>query len=155
MKYTRYVVYAAITAALYFVMVVGLAPVSFHILQFRAANVLKALSVCHPAFAFGFGLGNFFANQASPFGVLDWGIMPVFYIGAALIAWTLRKRRWLAVGAQSAVIAVGVATFPLGLGAGLPWLASFVSVFASTVVIIGAGTLILVPAWEAVNRNET
>lgn len=154
MKHTKRVVYAAIIGALYFVMVVGLAPVSFHVLQFRAANVLKALALCRPEFAFGFALGNFFANQASPFGVLDWGIMPLFDVAGALAAWHLRRWRWLAVIAQSAVIAVGVATFPLGLGAGLPWLMSFASVFASSAIIIGAGVLMLVPAYEAVFPSD-
>lgn len=154
MKHTKRVVYAAIIGALYFVMVIGLAPVSFHVLQFRAANVLKALALCRPEFALGFGLGNFFANQASPFGVLDWGIMPLFDVTGALAAYRLRRWRWLAVIAQSAIIAVGVATFPLGIGAGLPWLLSFASVFVSSAGIIGAGVLILVPAYKAVFRDE-
>lgn len=153
MKQTKYVVYAAIIGALYFVMVVGLAPISFHILQFRAANVLKALAICRPEFAFGFALGNFFANQASPFGILDWGIMPLFDICGALSAWLLRRIKWLAICVQSATIAVGVATFPLGLGAGFPWLLSFISVFLSSAIIIGAGVVILVPAYKAIENK--
>ena len=98
MKHTRHIVYASIIGALYAVLVVGLAPLSFHILQFRAANLLKALAICHPAFAFGFGIGNFFANQASPFGVLDWGIMPLFDIVGALTAYQLRRWKWAARG---------------------------------------------------------
>lgn len=154
MKSTRYMVYAAIIGALYFVLVVGLAPISFHILQFRAANVLKALAVCRPEFAFGFALGDFFANQASPFGALDWGIMPFFDVAGALSAYRLRKHKWVAVIVQSAIIAIGVATFPLGLGAGLPWAWSFVSVFLSSIMMIGTGTIILLPAWDAVFISE-
>jgi len=154
MKHTKRAVYAAIVAALYFIMVIGLAPISFHVLQFRVANVLKALALCRPEFALGFGLGNFFANQASPFGVLDWGIMPLFDVAGALAAYQLRRWRWLAVIAQSAVIAIGVATFPLGIGAGLPWSMSFASVFVSSVIIIGAGVLILVPAYKAVFNDD-
>ena len=153
MKDTKRVVYAAIVGALYFVMVLALAPVSFGVLQFRAANMLKALAVCRPEFAAGYALGDFFANQASPFGVWDWGVMPVFDFLGALVAWWLRRVRvrgfpWLSVLAQSVIVAVGVATFPLGLGGGFPWLASFVSVLASTVVAVSAGTVILVPAFE-------
>lgn len=150
---TRHVVYAAIIGALYFILVVGLAPISFHVLQFRAANMLKALAICRPEFALGFALGDFFANQASPFGILDWGVMPFFDIGGALLAYALRRRKWVAVGAQSAIIAIGVATFPLGLGAGLPWLFSFASVFTSSMLVIGAGTIILLPAYEAMRWN--
>lgn len=154
MKHTRYVVYTAVIGALYFILVIGLAPISFHILQFRAANVLKALAVCRPEFAFGFALGDFFANQASPFGALDWAIMPFFDIGGALSAYGLRQRKWLAVVAQSVIIAIGVATFPLGLGARLPWAWSFVSVFASSVLVIGIGTTFLLPAYNAVFGSE-
>jgi uncharacterized membrane protein len=155
MKHTRYIVYAAIIGALYFVLVVGLAPISFHVLQFRAANALKALAVCRPEFAFGFALGDFFANQASPFGILDWGIMPFFDVVGALSAYRLRKWKWVAVIVQSVIIGVGVATFPLGLGAGLPWMLSFVSVFLSSMIVIGVGTVILLPAWSTVFASDT
>lgn len=153
MKRTSYVVYAAIVGALYFVLTVALAPISYHVLQFRVANVLKALALCRPEFAFGFALGNLFANQASPFGFLDWGVMPLFDVMGALAAYGLRRWKWVAVGAQSAIIALGVATFPLGLGAGLPWALSFASVFVSSAVIIGAGVAVLVPAYEAAERK--
>ncbi len=126
---TRTVVNAAIVAALYYVLVVGLAPISFTIFQFRIANVLKSLAVLHPSFGLGYAIGNFFANQLSPFGALDWAVMPLFDFGGAYLAYLLRKRLWLAVGIQSLVIAVGVATFPLGIGARLPWLGSFFLVF--------------------------
>lgn len=147
---TRAVVYAAIIAALYFVMVILFAPLSFYALQFRLANVLKALAVCRPEFALGFALGDFFANQASPFGPLDWAIMPLFDVAGALTAYLLRRWIWLAVGAQSAIIAVGVAAFPLGLGAGLPVPLTFVYVFISSAILIGAGTVVLLPAYQAV-----
>lgn len=149
MKTTRMVVYAGIIGALYCVLVIGLAPISYDILQLRIANVLKALAVVRPEFAFGFAIGNFIANQASPFGILDWGIMPFFDIAGALAAYRLRGRGWLAVLAQSAIIGIGVATFPLGLGAHLPWLAAFLSVFLSTVLVIGIGAVILLPPLKA------
>lgn len=156
MKHTRYVVYAAVVGALYYIFVVGLAPLSFYALQFRAANILKALAVCHPAFAFGFAMGDFFANQMSPFGWLDWGIMPFFDIAGAILAYKVYKMKgwkWLAVIVQSAVIAIGVATFPLGLGARLPWLMSFSSVFVSSLIIIGIGTITLLPIWNALRLH--
>jgi uncharacterized membrane protein len=149
MKTSRIVAYAGIIGALYCVLVIGLAPISYDILQLRMANVLKALAIVRPEFAFGFAIGNFIANQASPFGILDWGIMPFFDVAGALIAYHLRKRIWFAVLAQSAIIATGVATFPLGLGAHLPWLPAFLSVFLSSVLVIGIGAIILVPALKA------
>lgn len=150
---TKTVVYSAIMAALYYVLVIGLAPISFHIFQFRAANVLKALAVTNPAFGIGYAIGDFFANQTSPFGILDWGIMPLFDLMGAWMAYSLRKRLWLAVAAQSFIIAIGVATFPLGIGGNLPWLLSFVSVFVSSLFIIGAGTVVLLPIYKAAQKS--
>jgi len=158
MTHTKRTVYAALIGALYYILVIALAPISFHALQFRAANALKALAVCRPEFALGFALGDFFANQASPFGFWDWAIMPIFDLTGALAAYALRKIRirsipWLAILAQSVIIASGVATFPLGLGAGLPWIPTALSVFISTALIITAGTFTLIPAYHAIEAE--
>lgn len=147
---TRTIVYTALIGALYFVLTLAFAPLSFYALQFRVSNILKALAVCNPAFAFGFAMGDFFANQASPFGPLDWAIMPLFDVGGALAAYALRRSLPAAITAQSAIIALGVAVFPLGLGAGLYMPLTFVYVFISTLVIITGGSLILLPAYKAI-----
>lgn len=150
---TRAIVYTALIAALYFVLTIAFAPLSFYALQFRVSNILKALAVCNPAFAFGFALGNFFANQASPFGPLDWAIMPIFDVAGALAAYALRRRLPVAIVAQSAIIALGVAIFPLGLGASMYMPLTFCYVFTSTLVIIAGGSLILLPAYRAELRG--
>jgi len=147
---TKTIVYAAIMGALYFVLVIAFAPLSFYVLQFRVANVLKALAVCSPAFAFGYAIGDVFANMASPFGPLDWAVMPLFDVAGALTAYALRRHLPVAIVAQSVIIALGVAVFPLGLGAGLPMGLTFCYVFASTLAIIAGGSVILLPAYRAV-----
>lgn len=143
---TKTVVYAGLMGALYYVFVVGLAPISYDVFQFRIANVLKALAIYHPGLSLGYAIGNFFANQLSPFGMLDWLVMPVFDVIAGLTAWALRKCPapvW--IGAQSIIIAGAVAVFPLGLGGNIPMLPSFLSVLASTLVVITAGHLLFKP----------
>lgn len=147
---TKAIVLSGMLAAMYAACVWVLAPISFLVFQFRVANALKALAVLRWEFAVGFAVGDFIANQASPFGILDWGIMPVFDFLGAWLAWKLRRWRWLGVVVQSVIIAVGVATFPLGIGAGLPWLVSFISVFASSLLMIGAGTIVLLPVIEKI-----
>lgn len=151
---TKTVVRASIMAALYFVFVVALAPISFGPLQFRAANILKGLAIVDPAFALGYGLGNFFANQASPFGILDWAVMPVFDVVAALLAYSLRKLPALAVFIQSFVIAAAVSVFPLGIGGNVPFLVSFPGVFVSTLIIISVGYVVLVPVYRQTNSLQ-
>lgn len=147
---TKFIVRMAITAALYIVLMLAFAPVSFEALQFRVASVLLSLAVCGPEFAFGVALGNFFANMASPFGVYDFAIMPVFNIVGGLAAYALRRRLPVAIVTQSAIVALGVAVFPLGLGAGLYMPLTFAYVFTSTLVIIAGGSVILLPAYRAV-----
>jgi len=147
---TNQITRAALIAAAYASAVLAFAPISYGIFQLRAATLIKSLAVLRPEFAVGFAIGNLIANQVSPFGIYDWGIMPLFDLAGAYTAYRLRSRPWLAVLAQSLVIAVGVATFPLGLGAHLPWLLSFTSVFLSTLALITAGTIALVPAVKAV-----
>lgn len=151
---TRQIAYAAITAAIYAAAVLALAPISFGPIQLRAANALKALAICRPEFALGFAIGNFIANQASPFGPLDWAIMPLFDFAAAHLAWRLRTCPPLAIIAQSLTIAIGVATFPLGLGAHLPWPLSFASVALSSAAVITAGTIALVPPFRHLEAHR-
>jgi uncharacterized membrane protein len=142
-----------VLAAMYAAAVLALAPLSFAVFQIRVANALKALAICRPEFAFAFAVGDFIANQASPFGLLDWAVMPAFDFVGARLAWKLRRIPPLAILAQSLVIAAGVATFPLGLGARLPWLPSFLSVAASTLLVITIGTLVLVPVFREVEAE--
>ena len=147
---THQITRAALIAAAYASAVLAFAPVSYGIFQLRAATLIKSLAILRPEFAVGFAVGNLIANQASPFGFYDWGIMPLFDLAGAYTAYRLRSRPWLAILAQALIIAAGVATFPLGLGAHLPWILSFTSVFLSTTALIGIGTAVLVPAVKAV-----
>jgi len=146
----RHITYTALIAAAYAVSVLALAPISFGPLQFRAATMLKALAILRPEFAVGFAIGNSIANHASPFGFWDWLIMPIFDLIGAYTAWKLRRYKPAAIIAQSLIIATAVATFPLGLGGGLPWLPSFACVLITSLVAIAIGTITLLPTLRTV-----
>lgn len=146
------ITFTAMLAAMYAATVFALAPISFGMVQLRAAGMLQGLALVRPEFAVALGIGNFIANQVSPFGIYDWAIMPFFTWAAAHLAWRLRRLPPLALVTQSLLIAIGVATFPLGLGAGLPWLFSFVSVFGSMLIITTLGYIVLAPAWRYVEQ---
>ena len=64
---TRHVVLISIIAALYCVLTVAIAPISYGFIQFRVSEVLKIFVLFDPLFAVGIGIGTFFANLASPY----------------------------------------------------------------------------------------
>ena len=135
----RILVYGGLLAAAYFVLTVALAPLSYGPIQFRVSELLKPAALLHPAFAVAFGLGNGLANLTSPFGAWDFLVMSLVDALAAYLCWRLRSRPWLAVTVQAVVISLGVAVFPLGMGAGLPFIPSFGSVLASELVLLLGG----------------
>ena len=126
-------------AAAYVVVTLAFAPLSYGPLQFRVSEMLKPLALFHPAFAIAFGVGNGIANFASPFGFYDWFFMAFVDAGAALLCWWLRRWPWLALAVQAVVISAGVAMFPLGMGAGLPFLPTFIAVLIPELVLLFVG----------------
>lgn len=140
---TRLIAQSGVLAAAYAVLTVALAPLSYGPLQFRASELLKPLALFHPAFAIAFGVGNGLANLASPFGFYDWFCMAFVDAGAAWLCWLLRRWPYLALTVQAVVISAGVALFPLGLGAGLPFLPTFAAVLVPELVLLHGGYLLL------------
>jgi len=147
---TRTITLAGVTAAAYVALTVALAPISYNVFQFRVSEMLKPLALFSPVFALAFAVGNFIANLASPFGVLDWGVMPFVDALAALVCWWLRRWAMMAVIVQAVVISAGVAVFPLGFGAGLPVWLSFISVLVSELILLLGGYFII---WKRYGPN--
>jgi uncharacterized membrane protein len=142
-KHIAIVVKCGAIAALYVVLTVALAPLSYGALQFRVSEFLKPLALFAPWTAAAFALGTCIANLFSPFGMWDYVAMPLVDAIAALVCWRLRRHPLLALVIQAGVIALGVAIFPLGLGGGLPVLPSFISVCVSQVVIFLAAWFVI------------
>jgi uncharacterized membrane protein len=133
---TKTVTRAALVAAVYVVLTVVLAPLSFGPLQFRISEMLKPLALFAPWFAWAFALGTGLANLWSPFGPWDYVAMPLVDALAAWLCWKLRARPVTALLVQAAVISVGVAVFPLWLGGKIaPWL-TILPVLASQIIIL-------------------
>lgn len=130
-------------SALYLTLNLFIAPLAYGPFQFRVSNFLYPLALFNPVYSFGFGLGAFFTNLGSPFGVLDVVVMPVVTIGAAFLAWRLRKRPIPAVALQAIVISLGVSIFPLGLGGNIPFLLTFPWVLLSNSIIVVLGWVVL------------
>lgn len=145
---TRIIVYSAVLAATYVVVTIGLAPLSYGPIQFRVSELLKPAALLHPAFALAFGVGNGLANTLSPFGWYDYVLMSVVDGSAALLCWWLRRWPWLAVVIQAIVISTGVALFPLGMGAQLPFVPTFASVLVSELTLLCVGYAVVWRNWQ-------
>ncbi len=64
-------VYSAITASLYVVLTIAIAPLSYQAVQFRFSELLVFLSWIDPWYIPGLTLGCFIANLFGPFGIAD------------------------------------------------------------------------------------
>lgn len=140
---TRLVVYAGLIAATYAVVTIVLAPISYGPLQLRLSGLLKPLAIVSPIMGLGLSVGVALANLTSPFGAWDFVAMPLVSLLAASIAYRLRRLPWLAMVIQAAIIAGGVAVFPLYLGGGIPIWPTVAWVFASECSLYCLGYAVL------------
>jgi uncharacterized membrane protein len=155
---TKHVVLIGIIAALYCILTVAIAPISYGIVQFRISEVLKIFVLFDPYLAIGIGIGTFFANLVSPFaGPWELIFMPLTDIAGGLAAWVIFRTlgcRWpgipMAVYAVMTGAAVGCMLF--FIGAGGFWLL-FASVAASELVILIGGLPILLPVIHALQKR--
>ena len=68
---TKRIVVIAMVAAVYAVVTIGLAPISYGVFQFRISEALTLLTFFNPIFVPGLTLGVLVANFASPYGLMD------------------------------------------------------------------------------------
>ncbi len=91
----------------------------------------------------GLAIGVGLANLASPFGPYDFLIMPLVSFAASLVAYRMRRWPWMAMVVQAAIVAAGVAVFPLHMGGGIPVWPTVAFVFASEVTLYLVGYAVL------------
>lgn len=94
MKSTKFIIQAAIIAAIYAVLTIAFAPISYGEIQVRISEALTILPYFTPAAVPGLFIGCIIANLLSPVGILD----VVFGSLASLIAAYLTYRapkKWL------------------------------------------------------------
>jgi len=141
---TRNIVLIAVIAALYAVLTVALAPLSYGPLQFRIAEFLKVFVLYNPWLSFGIGIGTFFANLASPFvGPLELFWMPATDIAGGILAWFIyRLLYWrypvvpMFAYALTTSLAVGLMLYLLG--GGLFVTVTLLVLVSESVILIGA-----------------
>lgn len=141
---TKRVVLISTIAALYFVLTVAIAPLSYGPIQFRVSEALKVFVLFDPFAALGIGIGTFFANMMSPYaGPWDLIFMPITDMVGGLLAWFIykvinRKLPIVPIVVYALTTGVSVGLMLAMLGVGGFWLMT-ASVGASELIILIAG----------------
>jgi uncharacterized membrane protein len=90
---TRELSLVAVYAALYASLVIVFSPISFGVLQFRLAGVVRPGIARMRVLAVGYAIGVVVGNLMSPFaGIYELLLMPVASLAAGLIGYELAKR---------------------------------------------------------------
>ncbi len=138
-----------VVGALYVVLSLVVAPFAFGPLQFRVGEALKPLVIKYPVTIAAFGVGTFIVNLFSPFGFLDYALMPFVDVFGGVVCWGLarvfdsRFGTYVAALVYALITSLGVA-FVLAVAGGLPYLATFAYVAVSEVILLLAGNALLV-----------
>ena len=88
---TRRIVRIATIAALYAVITLAIAPIAYGPIQLRVSEALKVFVLFDPWLSLGIGIGTFFANLASGYGIWDLTFMPLTDIAGGVLAWAMYK----------------------------------------------------------------
>ena len=121
----RKIAVAAVIAAVYAGLTIGLAPISYGAVQFRVAEVLNLMAFFDPVYGLGVILGCFLANLIGPDSL---GLMDVFFgtAATAVAVWAIAK---------------------IGRAGGSLLLASFMPVIANMIVSIELTLAFKTPLW--------
>lgn len=157
---TKTVVHVAMIAALYAVLTVALAPVSYGVIQFRFSEVLKVFCLFSPWGSIAIGIGTFFANLMSPqVGPWELVFMPITDIFGGLLAWlifqSLLKKRvlyFIPMAIYSLTTAAAVAWMLQAMGFDL-FAPAFLSVGISEAIIMVVGGPIILYVVKMLERR--
>jgi uncharacterized membrane protein len=145
--YSRFLVQASMTAAVYAALTILLAPLSFGFVQFRVSEILTVLPAVMPAAIPGLFIGCLIANIfASTFGIIDIIFGSIATLMAALSTYLLRRHRFLFPLPPAIFngLVVGTYIYLLFNDSMSPWMVITGSIFISELIICYAIGLPLV-----------
>lgn len=96
---SRQIAEVGVVASLYIVLTIIFAPISYHIFQFRIAELMKGFTLQKRIHAISIGLGILGANLFSPFGVLELTAMPMCGFLSGIISYYVGKKSNKLLGA--------------------------------------------------------
>jgi len=155
---TKSMTFVGVLAGVYFVINILFAPISFGPLQFRIANLLQPFVLKSKKYIYAIALGTFLANLQSPFGILDWGVMPLVSIIAGHTAYYISQTyifkysNYLAMVVFALTISANVGWI-LYVGAGLPYIIGTANVFFTSGLLNLIGVYVVNALSEALERR--
>ena len=154
-KSTRYLVQGALIAAIYAVVAISFAPISYRFIQFRVSEVLTILPFFTPAAIPGLFIGCIITNVygvatgVDPLGIFDIIFGSLATLVAAYLTYKIRIK-WVAplpaVIMNAIVIGLGFTIVPTGHFLLIPFLVNAGWVGLSELIICYAGGLPLIYA---------
>ena len=139
MQKVRYITQAAIIAALYAALTIGLAPLSYGGQQFRVAEAMAVLPVFTPAGIPGLFLGCILANILSPMGLPDLIFGSIATLIAALLTFSIGEK----IKNERSLLRIALIPLPavlvnaIVIGPMLAWFYELPLLFTSVGVLIG------------------
>ncbi|MGE5577378.1 MAG: QueT transporter family protein [Syntrophothermus sp.] len=152
---TRQMAEIGLIAAIYVVLVYLLAPISFTVLQFRVAEIIKPMAIFrkHTIWAMAAGVG--IANLSSPYaGAWELVWMPLMNLAGGYLAWLIGNKVNVYAGAVifAAWIALAVAVM-LSAVANLPFWPAFGSLIIPEILLVTGGVPLMRWISERVDNN--
>lgn len=148
MKKTRFIAHAAIISAVYAVLTMLLAPLSYGTVQIRFSEALTVLAAFTPAAIPGLFVGCLIANIFTG-SLIDIIFGSLTTLAAAVLTYKLRKRQWL-VPLPPVILNALIVGYYLTLQyGGITWL---------NMLSVGAGQLVacyIVPIYFLINFEKT
>ncbi len=138
---------SAVVAAVYVVLTLAVAPISYGPIQFRVAEILNLLAFFNPIYIIAVTLGCFISNLNSPFGLYDVVFGTAHTFLSVLFIW--RSRRLITASLWPALLSVIIA-LELNLVLATPILETWFYVALSEIIIC---TLIGVPVVYLLHRS--
>jgi uncharacterized membrane protein len=148
-KQIRFIVKAAVIAALYATITLVLAPISYGELQVRLSEALMILPFFTPAAIPGLFLGCAIANLGSPFGILDIVVGSMATLIAAIITSKIKKP--VLVPLPTIIVNAVFVPFVLWYSIGLPYFITMLWVGLGEAIALYA---IGYPILLFINKNE-
>lgn len=142
-KRINYLTQGAIIAAIYVVLTIALAPISYGALQVRVSEALTILPYFTPAAIPGLFIGCIIANFNSPLGVIDIVFGSLASLIAAIMTSRIKDKRLAPF--PSIIVNAIVIPFVLKYTLGLPYFANMLWIaFGQSIACYGFGYPLLV-----------
>lgn len=156
---TKSIVLSALVGALYFVLTVGIAPLSYGPVQFRISEILKVFCLFNLFASFGLAIGDFFTALVSPYAS-PWEMifMPITDLLGGILAYEIykllnNKLAYVPMAIYALTTSAAVAFMLVVLGVGGFWLL-FGSVLVSELIILLGGVPIVFSIMKVVKQRN-